>query len=285
VSTVHIPHPSTRGLANELPLVLAISLAAAVLVWFDGPLLMRLPIGLIAALLLPGYSLQAALLRGGGGLGIVEQIALGFGMSLAIIAIVTLGLNYTPWGVSPMPLVLVLTAWTCLATAVACWQRLRSPASGRAESYGTPHGAPGAIWAALVVGTVTLLVVAVSIAFTVLASPPRLTEFFVLGRPGLAEGYPSEAQPGVPLTVTVGITNREDAVTKYRVTLEADTGLVVATEPVELAPGETWYGPVTFALPRPDKNQEIRILLHKDDAVNAYRQLSLWLDGGAKDGS
>lgn len=284
MTTVLVQPPPSQRMVNELPLVLAISLLAAALVWFDGPTMLRVPFGLIAVLLLPGYSLEAALLPGGGGVGVVEHLALGFGISLAIIAILALGLTYMPWGLTPMPIVLVLTAWTCLATAVAWWRRLGFSAHTRTAAYGRSRGALRVTWLAVVVAATTLIVVAVSLALTVVASPPRMTEFFVLGRPELAEGYPRSVEPGQPVTVTVGITNREDAVNSYRVTLEEDAGLLLATGPVELAPGETWHGPMTFSLPGPGKNQEIRIVLHKDGTTGAYRELTLWVDSGVNEG-
>jgi uncharacterized membrane protein len=273
---VRLPWPSRMD--HQPMLVLSLSLLAAALVWFDGPPVLRLPVGLIAALLLPGYSLHAILGLDSGDLGIIEHLALDFVLSLAVIAILALGLNYAPWGLTPISIVLVLTVWTCLTTAGAWWRQVGCSSRSSRSASGRKSGSLQISWAGVTIATATLVVVAVSLAFTVNASPPQMTEFFVLGQPGLAEGYPRIVEPGDPITITLGITNREDTVVNYRVALETDTSPLVATGPVELGPGATWYGPVTFSLPRPGKNQEIRFVLHKDDAVGAYRQLSLWID-------
>ena len=112
---VRLPWPSR--IDHQPMLVLSLSLLAAALVWFDGPPALRLPVGLIAALLLPGYSLHAILGLDSGDLGIIEHLALDFVLSLAVIAILALGLNYAPWGLTPISIVLMLTVWTCLTTA------------------------------------------------------------------------------------------------------------------------------------------------------------------------
>src|SRR5947209_4506283 len=72
-----IPH-STREfqLRHDLLAVTLVSLLAAVLAWFDAPVAVRLPFGLLAVLFLPGYSLIAVLFPRPDDLTVVERLAL-----------------------------------------------------------------------------------------------------------------------------------------------------------------------------------------------------------------
>ena len=58
----------------------------------------RIVLGLLLVLFLPGYSLIAALFPGKGDLDGIERIALSFGLSIAVVPLLGLALNYTPFG-------------------------------------------------------------------------------------------------------------------------------------------------------------------------------------------
>jgi len=77
----------------------------------------RYVLGSVFVLYLPGYSLIKALFPTKE-LDRIEQIALSIGMSLALVPITVLLLNYTPWGIRTTPVTLSLLALTtALATA------------------------------------------------------------------------------------------------------------------------------------------------------------------------
>ena len=81
--------------------------------------LVRNALGVLFVLWLPGYTSIKALFpsrvpikASTENLETIERIALSIGMSLAIVPIVGLLLNYTPWGIRLTPMVLSLTALT-----------------------------------------------------------------------------------------------------------------------------------------------------------------------------
>lgn len=91
-----------------------------------GPLVyVRYILGTIFVLWLPGYSFIKALFPTGatnkkssGNIDSIERTALSIGLSLALVPIVGLLLNYTPWGIRLIPIVLsLLTLTTIFATA------------------------------------------------------------------------------------------------------------------------------------------------------------------------
>jgi uncharacterized membrane protein len=87
---------------------------------------LRYLLGLIFVLWLPGYTFIKALFptqvpvkTSSENLDTVERVALSFGMSLALVPIVGLLLNYTPWGIRLTPITLSLLALTVAFALVA----------------------------------------------------------------------------------------------------------------------------------------------------------------------
>ena len=99
----------------------------------------RYVLGAIFVLWLPGYVLVKALfpkekveLKTTANLDIVERVALSIGLSLALVPLVGLLLNYTLWGIRLIPIVLSLFALTVAFATVAVARehqtKLREPA-------------------------------------------------------------------------------------------------------------------------------------------------------------
>lgn len=68
----------------------------------------RYALGGIIVLFLPGYSLVEALYPDESGLSPIERLALSIGLSLALVPLVGLVLNYTPWGIRLNPIIFSL---------------------------------------------------------------------------------------------------------------------------------------------------------------------------------
>jgi hypothetical protein len=79
----------------------------------------RYVLGSIFVLWLPGFTLIKALFPSKKEMDSIERVALSIGLSLAIVPIVGLLLNYTPWGIRLMPITLSLLALTITFATVA----------------------------------------------------------------------------------------------------------------------------------------------------------------------
>jgi len=103
-------------------IIIALSLATTILIFTvpenDYPIVYaRYILGAIFVLWLPGYALIKALFPTKE-IDQIERVALSIGMSLALVPITGLLLNYTPWGIRLTPVTLSLLALTVtLATA------------------------------------------------------------------------------------------------------------------------------------------------------------------------
>lgn len=91
----------------------------------------RIVLGLLLVLFLPGYSLIAALFPGKDDLDGIERIALSFAMSIVIVPLLGLALNYTPFGIQLVPILLVLSTFTVSLAVVAYVRRCGLPESDR----------------------------------------------------------------------------------------------------------------------------------------------------------
>ena len=111
-----------ENLTERTPIALALTLACILFVL--APRLNETPVrvllGLLLVLFLHGYSLIAALFPRKDDLDGIERIALSFGLSIAVVPLICLGLNYTQYGIRLVPVLLGLSLFTILLALVAC---------------------------------------------------------------------------------------------------------------------------------------------------------------------
>ena len=214
----------------DLLLILAANAALIPAVIFtEGPL--RIALGLPFLLFSPGYALIAALFSKKESLDGVERVALSFGLSIAVVPLIGLILNYTPWGIRLYPILVSITAFIAAMCGVAWFRRRRLAEDERFrvsfrvrlpswEGQSRLDRALSMVLALAITGAVVTLVY-------VIATPKvgeRFTEFYILGTGGKAEGYPSELGPGESGEVILGIVNHEQEEMPYRVEVTLDGG-------------------------------------------------------------
>lgn len=176
----------------------------------------------------------------------IERAALSVGTSIAIVPLLGLVLNATPWGFRLVPLMSAVVGFTLAATAVAARRRAVLPAG---ERFSVPYRA----WLETVRGTllqpdtrsdaalnvllavsVLLTLGSVSYAVAVPMQGEQFSELYLLTEDDdgelVADGYPSELVAGESTSVVVGIGNHEHEATEYTV--------VVQLQEVELVSGE-----------------------------------------------
>ena len=115
---------------------LAISVATIVAIYAlpaELPLVaIRWVLGSLFVLFIPGYVAVEALFPKGRELDTIERFALSVGLSLALVPLVGLLLNYTPWGIRLNPIVVSLTLLTVGLAMVALAREYRlSSEAGR----------------------------------------------------------------------------------------------------------------------------------------------------------
>jgi len=96
----------------------------------------RYILGSIFVLWLPGYTFIKALFPSKNDLDPIERVALSIGLSLALVPIVGLLLNYSPWGITPTPITISLLALTITLATLALIRehQTRTPTKIRPEA-------------------------------------------------------------------------------------------------------------------------------------------------------
>jgi uncharacterized membrane protein len=245
----------------------------------------RIVLGLLFILFLPGYALVAALYPRKDDLEPLERLALSLGLSIAVVPLIGLGLNYSPWGIRLNPILAFVTLFIVLAAGVAAYRRFTLPSD---EAMGIPVNLALPRWPRLrmadrLLGFLLVLALAglgVGAYFlaTSSAGSEEFTEFYVLGPEGKAEGYPSTVGVGDTLTLILGVVNHEGVEASYRIQVTVAGRIAVSLDNVRLANKEEWESPLALTTTQPGSNQKVEFLLYKGDEGVPYRTLHLWLD-------
>ncbi|HAU30922.1 MAG TPA: hypothetical protein DCW46_01240 [Desulfotomaculum sp.] len=272
-------------LHNELIYIIAASLALAFIIFIGNLSTIRIILGLPFVLFFPGYVLIAALFVKKDDLDGIERAALSFGLSIAVVPLIGLALNYTPFGIRLTPVLISLIAFIVIVSGIAFFRRKKL---SQEECYcpafeiNIPQLQEFAkIDKILSVLLVTAILFAIGSIVYVIVTPKvgeKFTEFYILGTDGKAEGYPHELAVSEKGFVITGITNHEFNVEKYTMEVAVDGGLQKRLGPIELAHEEKWENKVDFSYGQPKKNVKVEFLLYREGDKKPYRSLHLWVN-------
>jgi uncharacterized membrane protein len=341
-----LPEP-IRTLPADLAAVLALvaltNLAVFLPVVNDSPI--RIVAGLVFVLFVPGYAFIAALFPEAGeaptteapdvdaaaeaggaaatglqdrGIDGIERTALSFGLSIAIVPLIGLALNFTPFGIRLVPILVSISAFTVGATVVAALRRWELPdserfrvpyrrwiAAGRSELTDPDSTVDAALNVALVLA-ILLATTSVVYAVAVPQQGEQFSEFYVLteGEDGelVAAGYPAELQANEPTSIHVGVENNEYGTVEYTVVIQLQAVEIAGNQttltdreqlsafPVSLPHNESAIQERTLELDSrtadefagPDRR--VKFLLYRGTppatptADTAYQDLHLWVE-------
>jgi uncharacterized membrane protein len=288
-------------------LLAAVILALAVLLFTLTPLSslpVRIPLGLLMVLFVPGYTLIAALFPKKADLEGIERTALSFGLSIAVVPLIGLGLNYTPWGIRLTPVVISLAVFTIVMAAAAYWRRMSLPAEERfslqfRETISTWKGEiladdKGRLDKALTIILIITILLSIAALVYVIVTPKqgeKFTEFYILGPGGKAYDYPTSVQAGNHSTVIVGVVNHEYALVNYTMSIAINNTPInntilndnfiypITSMNLTLLHNETMEKPVTYVLNHTGDGQKLEFLLYKEgNFTSSYRDLHLWVN-------
>jgi len=269
----------------DLIIIIIANLALVPMVVFTTGVL-RIALGLPFLLFFPGYTLIAALFPKKQSLGGIERIALSFGLSIAVVPLMGLILNYTPWGIRLYPILISITTFI-LAMCGLAWHRRRSLAESERFSVSFKIRFPSwrgesTLDRVLSVILVAAIVGAIGTLGYVIATPKvgeRFTEFYILGPGGKAEEYPTNLKLGERGEVILGIVNHEQEEMGYQVRvvmndeeggvrtwLEGEGGELnsVADNSIDIAPlahEEEWEEGLLFEPLQQGEKQKLAFLL------------------------
>ncbi|WP_433630324.1 DUF1616 domain-containing protein [Halomicrococcus sp. NG-SE-24] len=249
----------------------------------------------------------------------LERVALSFGTSIAIVPLLGLILNFTPFGIRLIPVLLTISAFTLAMTAIAAWRRWELPED---ERFSVPYQQWGAATraelfspdtradAVLNVVLVLCLLLATSSVIYAVAVPKQgesFSEFYLLTKNEtgdlVADDYPTNFTEGEPKSLYVGIQNHEHEQTQYSVVVllqrvnKTNSSISVLQERelkrfhTTLDSNETWRRNHTISPSLTGQEMRLQYLLYRGNvpsnpsANSAYRELHLWVNVTAADGT
>lgn len=289
-----------KKVPSDLVIVMGLVLLTDIFVLTPGinETLIRNVLGLPLVLFLPGYSLIAALFPAKSDLDGIERVALSFGLSIAVVPLIGLGLNYTPWGIRIHPILISLSTFTFIMCGLAYLRRAKLPES---EAFDISFRATALSLKTEIMGSseskldkaltvfliFSILLSVVTLAYVVLSPKEgeHFTEFYLLGPEGKADNYPTKYILGENGTVIVGVVNHEYSPVNYTMEIKLENKSMFLPENLKhitLAHNETWEEPVILTPEFEGKNMKLQFLLFNEtDKSVPYRDLHLWIDVNA----
>ncbi|MDD2613674.1 MAG: DUF1616 domain-containing protein [Methanosarcina sp.] len=289
-----------KKVPSDLVIVMGLVLLTDIFVLTPGinETLIRNVLGLPLVLFLPGYSLIAALFPAKSDLDGIERVALSFGLSIAVVPLIGLGLNYTPWGIRIHPILISLSTFTFIMCGLAYLRRAKLPES---EAFDISFRATALSLKTEIMGSseskldkaltvfliFSILLSVVTLAYVVLSPKEgeHFTEFYLLGPEGKADNYPTKYILGENGTVIVGVVNHEYSPVNYTMEIKLENKSMFLPENLKhitLTHNETWEEPVILTPEFEGKNMKLQFLLFNEtDKSVPYRDLHLWIDVNA----
>jgi uncharacterized membrane protein len=221
-------------------------------------------------------------------------------LSIAITPLIGLALNFTPWGIRLAPIMVSLSGFTVVMTAVAAVRRWELPederfavpyrawlSAGREEVF-EPSSRTDAVLNVALAISVVLALGSVGYAIAVPPEGEQFSEFYLLteaedgqevaNAEGLvADNYPTNFTQGEERSLVVGIGNQEHERANYTVVVEIQRVDIVDNETVvresqelqrfrtTLAHNETWLRPHTVAPRMTGENLRLQYLLYRGE--------------------
>ena len=275
--------PKLRGTYDLLGIIALTALLTICIVFIPSDI-PRIIIGLPFVLFFPGYTLIAALFPRKESLADIERVALSFVLSMAVVPLIGLALNYL-WEISLYPILLSIAVFVAAMCVLAYFrrrqlvpeQRFQPHISIRLPALGQQSRSGRALTAVLVVAVAAAVAGVIYVAMHP-GSEQEFTEFYLLGPSGTAGDYPSEIVLGADADVTVGVANHEGEDVTYRVRISVDGVDLEIKDGIALHDGEKWEDKVVLAPTKAGDNQKVEFLLYRDGESEPSQELHLWID-------
>jgi len=278
------PQPEIR-LGNGLILLIILVGILILIINFFPSNVLRIILSVPFLLFFPGYAISAALFTRKEEISHTERVVLSCILSVVVVALIGLILNYTRWGIR-MELILYSVAILVLLISIIAWLRQLRLKEKERFSIRLKLTWLGSVKhiknRALTITLVLAILGALGTLVYLVATPEEgeaFTEFYILGQQGKLEDYPDELKVGDEVSVIVGIINHQGVEVNYSVEVVIGGKKTAAVGPVVLADKQSWEGEVSFVADVPGENQKIEFVLYKDGEVEPDKgPLHLWFD-------
>ena len=288
--------PSVANLAFDLELTIGFTVVALAFIYIPilSGTIIRTVLGLMMVLFVPGYALIAALFIRNKDIDYIERAALSFGLSIAIVPLIGLALNYTPWGIRLDPIVICLSIFTIACSLIANKRRQElseaerfsidfRPLYYQVKAYMIDGHTPfDRALSIVLVASMLLFVIVAAYVIVVPKQGETFTEFYILGPDGSANNYPLNFSQGDTKPIVVGVVNHEQRNVTYDLVIALNDSVnttILHSETLELADNATWEKTIDLMPGHTGTDMEMEFLLYKDgNLTSPYRECHVWVN-------
>ncbi len=267
--------------------VIIISIALILIIQFFPDNVSRYIIGLPFVLLFPGYALISVLFPGKERFSGREKLFLSFGISLAVVPLVCLILNFT-LGLTIDSVLYSLTGFVIIFSIIAIFRQCKLPDDEKCCCVFNINFFSGKNVAEKILSFVLALVACgtIGVLVYVIAFPKTdsdYTEFYLLNSQGVADEYPTDVLTGETEYVIPVVINHENRQVEYRIEIQTDNDAngdieLVILDTIDnfvLDNDEKYEIPVSFTPRSAGEGQKVYFILYKDGESESYLELSL----------
>jgi uncharacterized membrane protein len=214
-----------------------------------------------------------------------SRIALSFGTSIAIVSSIGLLLHFIPiLGLSYISILFSVFVFILIFSFTAIIRDYRLPIHERI-SYKLNINLSG--WSRLrsfdkglyVVSTLSILILIITFSYLSLSpvAGEKYSEFYILDTQGKTTDYPYQIKLGDSSSTLIGIVNREEELTDYRVEIDISSQKVAEIYTGKLNNNEKWEKLIEVVPQHSGNNQKIEFWLFKEGEAQPYNKNALHL--------
>ncbi len=245
----------------------------------------RVLFGVPFLLFCPGYALLAFLFPRKEDIDGIERTTLIFILSIVIVPLIGIIVNYTPWGITLGSTVFSVALFV-FSTSILALRRMSKLSAHECLAIEfnltMPIHRNSSLERIFIIASVIVVLVALgTLVYVVTASKSGdlFTEFYILGPEGDQSNYPDILSVGEEGNVTIGIVNHENKETVYQLQIIANGTRAAEIGPVLLANEERWEDQARWVAEIAGEDIKVEFLLYKDNEVDPYLDsVKLWID-------
>ena len=214
---------STDKYSLDIFLLLIWSIVFIPIIHFDINPLLQIFLGFPIIFFIPGYLSLLILYPSkkiNKGIDNVERFAFSFALSLAIIPILGLILNYTPWGLNLYSILIILELFIFITSIIALYRRNKIPQKNRFKiSMNFSLNIKGDIFDKILTIILVISIISFLTIFYYVITSPResepFTEFYIVNSDGIINKFPTKLGYSEEASIKIGIINHEHSTKKY----------------------------------------------------------------------
>jgi uncharacterized membrane protein len=271
-------------LSKVLLFILMLTLVLVLCIYLFPSQVIRIVLGVPFLFLFPGIVLMTAIAPHRNSIIGTERIILSLVLSIVIVSLIGLILNYTDFGITLDSVIFTSSLFVAVLSAVGIIRQALLPPDERAfldlrlEISSQASGASNTILMVIMV----LVIIGAVVTGVYYGIAPKetgpFTQFYIVKQDNGAFYSPAELIVGQEASIVLGITNHEGDQIDYRVQILAEGVSYTEIDSISLSDGQEWEDKVVY--PAESAGQKkIEFLLFKGGEAEPYLEpLYLWIE-------